>query len=97
LKCVWCDNAQAMETTKNCQWIEPGGSGVITVNAIPAIECPQCHDVYLVDDIYAEVEAAINTVDLSVLGDSFSYEALMKAPRLNIFDMYKRGDSFNCH
>lgn len=96
MKCVWCDNNQAKETTKDCQWIEPGGVEVIMVTDIPAIECPQCRDIYLDDDINEEIEVCLNTTDLNALGSRFSYSQLMQAPKMSIFDMYSNGVSFKC-
>ncbi|MEW9669315.1 YokU family protein [Ammoniphilus sp. 3BR4] len=96
MKCVWCDNDQAKETIKDCQWIEPGGVDVIMVTDVPAIDCPQCRDVYLDDEKNEEIEVLLNTTDLSVLGSRFSYSQLVKAPKMSIFDMYNNGASFKC-
>ncbi|WP_164985135.1 YokU family protein [Ammoniphilus sp. CFH 90114] len=96
MKCVWCDSKQAKETTKDCQWIEPGGVEVIMVTGIPAIECSQCQDVYLADEMNEEIEVSLNTVDLRLLGSTFSYEQLVKAPKMSIFDIYNNGGSFKC-
>lgn len=94
--CVWCGEKQATETTKDCQWIEPGGVDVVVVTDVPAIDCQRCQDVYIDDDLNFEIEQALNSVDLDKLGLRFSYEQLMKAPKLNIFEQLRNGASFKC-
>lgn len=97
MKCIWCDGENATTAKKDCHWVEPGGTEMVIVTAVPAIDCPQCQDIYIEDEINAEVELALNTVDLQQLGLKFSYEDLMKAPKMNIFDLYRSGASFRCN
>lgn len=96
MKCVWCDGENASSTKKDCHWIEPGAEMVI-VTDVPAIDCPDCKDIYVEDEINTEIEVALNMVDLQPLGLKFSYEELMKAPKMSIFDLYKNGASFRCN
>lgn len=91
MKCIWCDQEGAMETTKDCTWIEPTGRDVIVVQNVPAINCPTCQDIYLADEMTEKVEEALNSVDLVGLGAAFTYEELIHAPRQSIFDLYKKG------
>lgn len=90
MKCIWCNQEGAFESKKDCTWIEPAGRDVIVVQDVPAINCPTCQDVYLDDELTEQVEEALNSVDLEELGEKFTYEALMSAPRLSIFDLYKK-------
>ncbi len=96
MECVWCTENQASKATKDCHWIEPGGIAVIMVTGVPAIHCPGCRDTYLTDEMNEEIELALNTVDLDKLGHTFSYEQLMKAPKMSIFKMIENGMSFKC-
>ena len=96
MHCVWCGQDEAKVTKKDCQWIEPGGTDVVMVTNVPAIDCPQCKDIYIDDDINAEIELALNTVELNKLGFRFSYDQLKQAPKMNIFDLYQSGASFRC-
>jgi len=89
LICVWCNQEGAKETVKTCTWIEPGGTYNVVVEDVPAIDCPTCNDIYLQDEMNEQVEDALNSVDLSKLGLSFSYTSLMNAPRVSIFELYK--------
>lgn len=97
MKCVWCNQEGASETYKDCTWIEPAGQATIVVRNVPAIDCPTCQDVYLDDDMTEQVEEALNSVDLESLGELFSYEELMNAPRLSIFDLYKKEAARSTH
>lgn len=96
MHCVWCGQNDAKKTKKDCQWIEPGGTDIVMVTDVPAIDCPHCKDIYVDDDINEEVELALNTVDLEKLGFRFSYDELKSAPKMNIFDLYSSGISFKC-
>jgi uncharacterized YokU family protein len=93
MKCVWCDQEGAKETVKDCTWIEPEGKEMIMVKDVPAVDCPTCKDIYLEDSKTDEVEEAINSVNLDKLGLNFTYEELMSAPRVSIFDLYKQSES----
>jgi uncharacterized YokU family protein len=96
LKCEWCETEQASMSTKDCQWIEPGGIHYVVVTDIPAIDCPVCNDIYLDDEMNEQIEEALNTVELSSLGSRFSYEQLMKAPRVSIFQLFKQANQSKC-
>jgi uncharacterized YokU family protein len=93
MKCVWCDQEGAKETVKDCTWIEPEGKDMIVVTEVPAVDCPTCKDIYLEDHKTEEVEEAINSVNLNKLGSKFTYNELMSAPRISIFDLYKQSQS----
>lgn len=97
MRCIWCEGDNAVPAKKNCKWIEPGGAEVITVKDVPAIDCPQCRDIYTDDDVNAEIELALMSVNLAELGAEFSYDDLLKAPKMSIFDMYRNGASFRCN
>jgi uncharacterized YokU family protein len=90
MKCVWCDQEGAKETVQDFTWIEPEGKEYIVVQEVPAVDCPTCNDVYLEDSMTEEVEEAINSVNLEKMGLTFTYEKLMSAPRVSIFDLYKQ-------
>jgi uncharacterized YokU family protein len=90
MKCIWCSQDESVEAVKDCTWIEPEGKDYLIVTGVPAIDCPICNDVYLEDSITEDVEDAINSVNLEKLGLKFSYQQLMEAPRLSIFDLYKQ-------
>jgi uncharacterized YokU family protein len=90
MKCIWCNQEEATETVKDCVWIEPQGKETLMVTNVPAIDCPTCKDIYLSDEMTEQVEEMINSVNLNKLGLHFSYEELMKSPRVSIFDLYKQ-------
>lgn len=90
---MWCNQDESIETVKDCTWIEPEGKDYLIVTGVPAIDCPICEDVYLEDSMTEDVEDAINSVNLEKLGLKFSYQQLMEAPRLSIFDLYKQDKS----
>ncbi|RKD21782.1 hypothetical protein BEP19_14265 [Ammoniphilus oxalaticus] len=95
-ECIWCGERKATSAKKDCQWIEPGGIDVVLVTDVPAIDCQSCQDVYIDDQLNAEIEQALNTVDLDKLGFRFSYDELTNAPKMNIFELYSSGASFKC-
>jgi YgiT-type zinc finger domain-containing protein len=88
--CVWCEQEGAWETTKDCTWIDPTGRHTVVVEGVPAIACPSCDDVYLTDDMNEKVEMELSGADLEALGERFTYEELLAAPKVSIFDLYKR-------
>ncbi|GAA0362235.1 YokU family protein [Bacillus horti] len=97
MKCEWCEQEGAVEVKKDCTWIEPAGKATVVVEQVPAIDCSICQDIYITDELTEEVEEALNSVDLEELGEAFSYEELMNAPRLSIFDLYKKESEHKGH
>lgn len=49
-----------------------------------------CDDVYITDEMNEKVEIELSGVDLETLGERFTYEELLAAPKMSLIDLYKR-------
>lgn len=88
--CIWCEQEGARDATKDCTWIDPTGRRTVVVESVPAIACPACDDVYITDEMNEKVEIELSGVDLETLGERFTYEELLAAPKMSLIDLYKR-------
>ena len=85
MNCMWCEAEDIRESVKDCYWIMPDGKLAVEILEVPAIECSNCRT-YVTEGISQQIEEALYWHDVSALGTTFSYEELMKAPRIkNIF------------
>lgn len=86
MECLWCGEDKAKESTKDCNWVMPDGRRAVQILQVPALECPDC-GLYLEDAINQKVEDGLYMSDLSSYPDAFTYEELLNAPKINLFQM----------
>lgn len=80
--CSWCESNQAIETKDSAHWELPDGTRAVTIENVPAIQCPACSMTYLDERIIEKIEDLLMIIDTSKLKNQFTYEELMNAPKL---------------
>ena len=84
MECMWCDNTEVKETTKDCYWILPDGTDAVHILEIPAFICVNCGS-YLSDEMNHDIDMALYARELPKGKKEFSYKELMSAQYKNIF------------
>jgi uncharacterized YokU family protein len=85
MKCIWCETEEAKEGVQDCYWVTPDGKKTVKIFNIPSIDCPNCYDKFVPEDISQKIEDALYLNNISTLGEAFTYEQLLQAPRINLF------------
>jgi len=86
MECAWCNENGVKETVKDCYWVMPDGRRSVKILQVPAVECPHC-GVYVSDAINQKVEDSLYIGDLANFPDTFTYEELLNAPKIKLFDL----------
>ncbi|MFT9849681.1 YokU family protein [Aneurinibacillus sp. REN35] len=86
MKCIWCETEEAKEGRLDCYWVTPDGKATVQIQSIPSVDCPNCYDKFVPEDTSQKIEDALYLNDISSLGAAFTYEQLLQAPRINLFN-----------
>jgi hypothetical protein len=64
----------------------PDGRRSVQILQIPAVQCSNC-GTYLLDSMNEKVEVALYLGDFSNFSDTFTYDELVKAPPIRLFQL----------
>lgn len=82
LKCLWCDSDKTNKVYERSHWELPDGTKAVTITNVPSIHCEACEMVYIEDEIIEKIEDQLLLIDTTNLAKQFTYDDLMKTPRL---------------
>lgn len=81
MSCPWCAEVNVQDSEKDCYWIMPDGKKAVQILQVPAIACPSC-GIFVTEATSQGIDDRLYWNDVSALGSAFTYEELLKAPRL---------------
>ncbi|SEN69379.1 YokU family protein [Lihuaxuella thermophila] len=84
MECVWCGKDQIEESKQDCYWVLPDGKRSVQIRQIPAVHCESC-GLYITEEMNQKVEELLYLSELSQLPDTFTYEELVNAPKIQLF------------
>lgn len=82
MKCEWCEETKAFETTCTVYWELPDGSRAIEITETPGIICSSCGMEYQTQHTTEEIEDQLLLIDTKKIRKTISYKSLMTMPRL---------------
>lgn len=82
MRCVWCEEESAKETTSTVYWELPDGTKAIEITDTPTIECTECGMMYQDDQLIEELEDHLVLINIKNVPNCISYKALMAEPKL---------------